>query len=295
MSKISSATCKSREDTRFSNLPAIAQSDQTYALGNGRSYTRLAGELLHPDHEPAEVLLDIKKNMGSMAFSAQYQQSPEPPSGKIIKRKYLQYYSKLPELEERDRIIVSWDIALSEKETADYSAGVAMLKRGEKYYVLDVVRGQFPFSQLKDKIMSMKQQYGRVSLVIEKYAISIGLIQSLEEQRINVVSVKPVQDKRAKSYPRLICSKAAPCCCRRMHRGWRTSLPSCFPSPAAMTIRSTRWSKVSPGAALNGNRLQGRADQSELPERLPFRVATVKARIARSSPVLPRRKSGHLR
>jgi predicted phage terminase large subunit-like protein len=180
------------------NLPAVAQSTQTYALGNGRSYTRQAGELLHPDHEPVEVLLDIKKNMGSMAFSAQYQQSPEPPSGKIIKRKYLQYYSKLPELEERDRIIVSWDIALSEKETADYSAGVAMLKRGEKYYVLEVVRGRFPFSQLKDQIMAMKQRYGRVSLVIEESAISIGLIQSLQERHVNVVAIKPVQDKKAR-------------------------------------------------------------------------------------------------
>jgi hypothetical protein len=30
------------------NLPAIAQSSQTYDLGGGRTYTRLQGELLHP-------------------------------------------------------------------------------------------------------------------------------------------------------------------------------------------------------------------------------------------------------
>lgn len=44
----------------------------------------------------------------------------------------------------------------------------------------------------------MKQRYGRVSLVIEESAISIGVIQSLLEQRINVIPIKPVQDKRAR-------------------------------------------------------------------------------------------------
>jgi hypothetical protein len=29
-------------------------------------------------HEPAEVLREIKKSMGSILFSAQYQQAPEP-------------------------------------------------------------------------------------------------------------------------------------------------------------------------------------------------------------------------
>ena len=67
------------------SLPAVAQSTTTYDLGGGRTHTREKGDLLHPAHEPAEVLLDIKKNMGSMQFSAQYQQSPIPPGGRIIR------------------------------------------------------------------------------------------------------------------------------------------------------------------------------------------------------------------
>ena len=71
------------------NLPAIAQSTTTYDLGGGRTHTREKGDLLHPAH--VEVLREIRKNMGSMLFSAQYQQAPEPPGGKIIKRKMLRY------------------------------------------------------------------------------------------------------------------------------------------------------------------------------------------------------------
>jgi hypothetical protein len=83
------------------NLPAVAQSTTTYDLGHGRTHTREKGDVLHPAHEPEEVLRAIKKSMGSMLFSAQYRQSPEPAGGKIIKRKMLRYYSELERLPDR--------------------------------------------------------------------------------------------------------------------------------------------------------------------------------------------------
>ena len=91
---------------------------------------------------------------------------------------------------------MSWDIALSEKEEADWSACVVLLNRGELYYVLEVIRGKFPFDRLKDKIIDVKQRYGRMaSLVIEESGISYGLIQALREKNINVVDYKPKGDK----------------------------------------------------------------------------------------------------
>jgi phage terminase large subunit-like protein len=70
-------------------------------------------------------------------------------------------------------IVLSWDIALSEKEAADYSACVVLLNRGDSYYVLDVIRGKFPFNKLIDKIIEVKERYGKAaSLVIEDGGIS---------------------------------------------------------------------------------------------------------------------------
>jgi phage terminase large subunit-like protein len=97
--------------------------------------------------------------VGSYAFSAQYQQSPIPPGGRIIKRKWFTRYPPLYR-EPGDRILISWDIALSEAEAGDYSVGVVLLCRNETFYVLDVVRGKFPFDQLKRKIIELKQSYG---------------------------------------------------------------------------------------------------------------------------------------
>jgi hypothetical protein len=145
------------------NLPAIAQRDETYFLGDGRTYDRQKGELLHPEHEPAHVLAELKREMGPIAFSAQYQQSPIPPGGAIIKRKWLTPYDEIGR-QSGDRIIMSWDIALSEAETGDFSACVVLLQRKEIFYILEVVRGRFPFDTLKRKVIEVKRRYGSSTL-----------------------------------------------------------------------------------------------------------------------------------
>jgi predicted phage terminase large subunit-like protein len=179
------------------NLPAIAQRPQTYDLGGGRTYARQYGELLHPEHEPAHVLIELKREMGPIAFSAQYQQTPIPPGGTIIKRKWLTTYDEFASRPD-DRIVMSWDIALSEIESGDYSACVVLLIRKEIVYILEVVRGRFPFEALKKKVTELKRRYNTSTLLIEDSPISLGLIQSLREQSISVTTYKPDTDKRAR-------------------------------------------------------------------------------------------------
>jgi predicted phage terminase large subunit-like protein len=93
---------------------------------------------------------------------------------------------------------MSWDIALSEAATGDYSACVVLLRRKEVFYVLEVVRGRFPFGTLKRKVMEVKERYNPATLLIEDSPISRGLIQCLREQSINVTTHKPETDKRAR-------------------------------------------------------------------------------------------------
>src|SRR5262249_33900391 len=158
---------------------------------------RQKGELLHPEHEPPHVLAELRREMGPIAFSAQYQQSPIPPGGTIIKRKWLTPYDDVKH-QPGDRIIMSWDIALSEAETGAYSAGLVLARRNEVFYVLEVVRGRFLFDDLKRKVSEVKRRYGSSTLLIEDSPISRGLIQSLREQSISVTCYKPDTDKRAR-------------------------------------------------------------------------------------------------
>ena len=143
------------------------------------------------------MLIELKREMGPIAFSAQYQQTPIPPGGTIIKRKWLTTYDEMASRPD-DRIIISWDIALSEIEFGDYSACVVLLICKEIVYILEVVRGRFPFEALKKKVMELKRRYNPSTLLIEGSPISLGLIQSLREQSINVTTYKPDTDKRAR-------------------------------------------------------------------------------------------------
>jgi predicted phage terminase large subunit-like protein len=178
------------------NLPAIAPETSLVRTGRRGTYQRFPGELLHHEHESEEVLLNLKKSMGSMSFLAQYQQTPVSADGTFIKNKSLKSYSEIA-FGPRDQIVMSWDIALSEAETGDYSAGVVLLNRGETFYVLEVVRGRFPFPQLINKIVDMCTRY-RGALLIEDSPISKGLIQALKNKNINVVPVTPDKDKRSR-------------------------------------------------------------------------------------------------
>ena len=54
-----------------------------------------------------------------------------------------------------DRIIVSWDTALSAKDLASYSVGIVLHVRGDTVWVLDVVRERPEY--LKPKVIELHQ------------------------------------------------------------------------------------------------------------------------------------------
>jgi hypothetical protein len=104
------------------NLPAIAEIDEFIPLGSNRFYHRTVGSVLHPEREPLTVLNELKLMMGSLDFSAQYQQRPIPVGGNLVKWSWFRFYDDPPVPLPSDRIIVSWDTAMSSNELADYSA-----------------------------------------------------------------------------------------------------------------------------------------------------------------------------
>src|SRR5919204_6933101 len=90
------------------SLPAIAEQDEQIPIGNGQVYCRRAGEVLHPEREPKEVLDSLRAQLGAEIFAAQYQQQPVPAGGAMIKRSWVSRYDQRPN---SGRIIQSWDVA----------------------------------------------------------------------------------------------------------------------------------------------------------------------------------------
>ena len=80
------------------NLPAIAEEDSSIRLSATRSFHRQAGGLLHPERESQVALDELKASMGTMEFSAQYQQAPVPIGGNLIKWSWFKFYDQPPAL-----------------------------------------------------------------------------------------------------------------------------------------------------------------------------------------------------
>jgi hypothetical protein len=131
------------------NLPAIAETEERIALGPRRFHVREPGDTLHPERESQDVLDDLKRQMGSMDFNVQYQQSPVPEGGNLIKWKWFSFYDGTPHREIKDKIILSWDTAISAKELSSYSVCVILQVRGETVFVLDVFRDRLEYPELR--------------------------------------------------------------------------------------------------------------------------------------------------
>jgi predicted phage terminase large subunit-like protein len=194
---------RQQEDWYHLNLPAIVDVDEDVylksACGDWRPYTRRAGEVLHPARESREVLGKIKREMGSLNFSAQYLQQPIKPEGNLDKWKWFKSYDDPPAYKTGDRIIVSWDTAMSAKELASYSVGVVIHARGDSVWVLDVVRERMEYPDLKRKVVSLHHHWSQVgsnyALLIENKASGLGLIQELKRDHIHALPIDPEGDK----------------------------------------------------------------------------------------------------
>jgi predicted phage terminase large subunit-like protein len=184
---------------RHLNLPAIAEEDTIVRLGQNRSHRRLLGDLLHPERESQVALDELKASMGSMEFAAQYQQTPVPIGGNLIKWSWFKSYDTPPTPQSGDKIIVSWDTALSSSQLADYSACVVLMVRGETIYIVDVLRARLEYPDLKRAVLEQHNRWRDVAsnypLLIEKKGSGLSLIQDLYREGIYAIAVDPNGDK----------------------------------------------------------------------------------------------------
>jgi hypothetical protein len=77
-------------------LPAIATEAADYVTGPDEVYHRPVGELPQPDRDSLQAIEELKREIGSRVFAAQYQQNPTPPDGNMIKAAWLGRYNTVP-------------------------------------------------------------------------------------------------------------------------------------------------------------------------------------------------------
>jgi predicted phage terminase large subunit-like protein len=140
-------------------LPAIAGEDDM--LG------RLPGEPLWEFKHNIEQLRELEATIPPYSWSSLWQQEPTPAEGGFFKREWLTPVSEAPEIVYRVRY---WDLAMSDKATADFTVGV-MIGQGVDghYYILDVVRFRADWGIVPEKMAEVMLADGpTVSQGVEK-------------------------------------------------------------------------------------------------------------------------------
>jgi predicted phage terminase large subunit-like protein len=181
------------------SLPAIAYSDEVIPLSTNRVYRRKAGEALSPEREPLHVLDALKLQIGSDAFSAQYQQSPAPPGGAMVKRHWVVRYSELPPASERLFTLQSWDTASKGGPDNDWSVCTTwFVSRKKLWYLIDVWRQRVDYPALKASVQGLAKKWGARRVLVEDTGAGTSLVQELRGWVSGIVAVKPDGDKASR-------------------------------------------------------------------------------------------------
>ena len=182
-------------DWEVLNLPAIAEFEQTVRISSRECYVRDLGEALFPEREPLEVLEAMKLQIGSDAFSAQYQQMPVPPGGAMIKRDWIRRYKELPPQATHLFTLQSWDTASKGGPDNDWSVCTTwIVTKQHHWYLADVFRKRLDYPSLKAAVISVAKHWKASRVLIEDAAAGMALIQELRPT-IPVIAIKPEGDK----------------------------------------------------------------------------------------------------
>ena len=183
---------------RFNDLYSILLEDPAFdtliiqALNqNNESYW--------PDLWSLDRLLTKKKEVGIYGWQSQFMNDPGLEEGAIFRPEWLTYYDTMPVLDTL-RIVQGVDLAISEKEKADYFALVTVGFDAEKgmIYLLDYYRAHLDFPSQRKMIEAQAQAWRPTRIAIEEVAYQKALVQSMFPTLLPVVGVKQTKDKELK-------------------------------------------------------------------------------------------------
>ena len=188
-----------QEQWEILSFPAIAEKDEEHRIETilqPKCFRRRQGEALHPDREPLEVLDRIRRTIGEYNFAGQYQQSPAPLGGGLVKADWFKRYRE-SELPERfDRIAQSWDTANKVTELSDFSVCTTWGVKDKNLFLIGVFRRQLEYPALKRAVREQQRLFGATEVLIEDKASGTQLIQELiTEGCYGVTRYQPTGDK----------------------------------------------------------------------------------------------------
>ena len=181
------------------NLKAIAEEKESFELTRGRVHVRQKGEALCPERESLETLESIRRDIGSYAFSAQFQQNPVPPDGNRIRWEWFGTFDVAPHREELQFVVQSWDTAVTAEPTSDFSVCTTWGYREGTWHLLDLYRGRLEYPALKQMVIEMRRRWLADRVIIEYASSGIPLVRKLRmEGNTDVIGYRPEHNKEVR-------------------------------------------------------------------------------------------------
>jgi predicted phage terminase large subunit-like protein len=188
-----------QEEWEVLSFPAIAEADEVHrieTIWGPRCYRRRQGEALHPEREPLETLDDIRRTLGVYNFAGQYQQTPAPLGGGLVKAEWFKRYAENDLPEPFDRIVQSWDTANKATELSDFSVCTTWGVKGKNLYLIGLFRRRLDYPALKRAVREQQSLFSANEVLIEDKASGTQLIQELVDEGCHAVArYEPTCDK----------------------------------------------------------------------------------------------------
>ncbi|MCH5373497.1 MAG: phage terminase large subunit [Planctomycetes bacterium] len=165
-------------------LPAIAVASQDVDIGSGLVWPRQRGELLHPERIDDATLVQIRTELGSAAFAAQYQQQPAPAEGHLIRPEWFGGYDHPLPRHGYEAVIQSWDLAVVPGNTNDYTVCTTWGLIGDHIDLVDVTRIRLEMPDIERLAIKLRKKWTPNLIVIEASHTGLGLYQYLRRREI---------------------------------------------------------------------------------------------------------------
>lgn len=161
-----------------------------------RRFERRAGQALHPDREPLEVLNHIREALGEYNFAGQYQQAPAPFGGGLVKAEWFKTYAAADLPGKFEMTLQSWDTANKPTELSDYSVCTTWGVKEKHLYLLQVIRKRLGYPELKRTVREQAEAFNPQTIMIEDKASGTQLIQELVSEGMHEIKkYEPTMDK----------------------------------------------------------------------------------------------------
>jgi predicted phage terminase large subunit-like protein len=146
---------------------------------------------LWPEKYSAVALAKLRWAVGARDFNSLFQQHPSSAEGELFKRELWGGFYQVPP--ECDRPVQSWDCNYKETDGSDFAVGlVARVRKKTSVYLIDRVKGRWPFPLLCEEVRKMKRKYpDSTAIYIEEKANGRPVIDTLSKEIPGIIAVEP--------------------------------------------------------------------------------------------------------